>query len=893
MLRVVQSTSAGQAKRYYTEGLEREDYFLGRAELPGRWGGKGAVLLGLEGEVGRDSFHHLCENHMPDGEGKLTARTKANRRVGYDFNFHCPKSVSLAHALGGDERILPAMFEAVDEAMRRMEEEAATRVRRGGRNETRTTGNLVWAAFPHQTARPVDGVPDPHLHVHCYVFNATFDETEGCWKAGEFGGLKRSAPYFEALFHAGLERRVRKLGYETEERGDRWEIKGLNSELLAKFSRRTEVIEAVAAARGIEDAEAKAALGAKSRRSKKEGLAFDEVRREWVSRLTSADRETVRQVSVRSQDAAPKSSINREPRSEHESVPGFRHRQVAKRAVDRALEHCFERRSVADESRVLAAALRFSHGRSSEEAIRCEFESRDLLRKSQRGRNVVAMKEVVEEEKKLVALARAGVNAVAALGEPPRTTSTPTEVALAHLLSSRDRVTAVRAGPNVDSARLREEIGKRSRLCRFAPSQGSRDGQVDTESIAKLLGDEGTQCAARRSIIWVEEASRVGTRDAVNLLEIATKLRSRVIFAGDRRRHGATSRGDVLHLLEHLAKVRPQGSPSPRRSWPEPASVREQLARGEVRGALTSLHAADKVREVPCASWGKVLAADFARHLKQGRRCLTVVENKGTATRLTGELRDELRSLGAIGKKERVFESLSRVSGTLAERQDPTFYKKGQVVQFRQNAKGFRAGVRYTIVGRDPFGHVLARHGLKLEALPLRHADRFEVFDKGEIGLSVGDRVRMTRSGYAKSAPLFPGVANRPKRHRVEAGAIRTVASFTRSGDVRLDTGVVVPKDFAYWEHGFCVTSHEAQGRRADHVRLCVSGQAQPESLHVAVSCAKRALGILTEDRNALFQSEEESPKARPSALRTFEEYGRDSEESRHSRSPDLANGRE
>ena len=43
--------------------------------------------------------------------------------------------------------------------MRDMESEMKTRLRKGGREEDRLTGNMVWAEFIHTTSRPVDGYP--------------------------------------------------------------------------------------------------------------------------------------------------------------------------------------------------------------------------------------------------------------------------------------------------------------------------------------------------------------------------------------------------------------------------------------------------------------------------------------------------------------------------------------------------------------------------------------------------------------------------------------------------------------------------------------------------------------------------------------------------------------
>ena len=132
-----------------------------------------------------------------------------------------PKSVSLLYATTRDERILDAFRDAVDGTMHDMEAEMLTRVRKGGKNENRLTGNMAWGEFVHFTSRPVDGVPDPHLHAHCFVFNTTFDQKEEPWKAGQFRDLKRDAPYFEAVFHSHLAGRLSDLGLadRTHEKG--------------------------------------------------------------------------------------------------------------------------------------------------------------------------------------------------------------------------------------------------------------------------------------------------------------------------------------------------------------------------------------------------------------------------------------------------------------------------------------------------------------------------------------------------------------------------------------------------------------------------------------------------------------------------------------------------
>src|SRR5208283_4441570 len=130
------------------------------------------------------------------------------------------------------------------------------------------TGNMVWADFLHFTARPVDGVPDPHLHMHCYAMNLTYDDVEERWKAGQFGDLKRDAPYWEAAFDARLAHRLNALGVATEKKDYSFEIAGTSTALVDKFSRRRNAIEREAEKLGIVDAKGKHAIGYYGRENK-------------------------------------------------------------------------------------------------------------------------------------------------------------------------------------------------------------------------------------------------------------------------------------------------------------------------------------------------------------------------------------------------------------------------------------------------------------------------------------------------------------------------------------------------------------------------------------------------------------------------------------------------
>src|SRR6202521_3449362 len=375
MIRITQQNSASGAKRYYATA----DYYSEGQEIIGSWGGKGASRLGLEGMVDKFSFERLCDNLDPRTGKPLTVRTRTERRVGYDFTFSVPKSVSLLYAMSGDQDILDAFRASVDETMREIEAEMKTRVRMGGKDEDRVTGNMAWAEFIHTTSRPVDGLPDPQLHAHVFAFNTTWDEEERRWKAGQFREVKRDAPYFQAAFRVRLANRLQDLGFGVERKRDDFEIAGIPKDVLKRFSRRTALIEQVAAEKGITDPDRKAELGAETRENKGKALSWEQLRKEWDSRLTDRERTALAVVHRREHVAA------RPQRGE-----GL--------AVDHAIEHSFVREAVVPERKLHTEALKRGIGSVTVEDVAHEVGQRPLIRSDAAGRKMATTKEMLALE---------------------------------------------------------------------------------------------------------------------------------------------------------------------------------------------------------------------------------------------------------------------------------------------------------------------------------------------------------------------------------------------------------------------------------------------------------------------------------------------------------------
>ena len=212
------------AREYFEEHLCVGDYYDEGQRVAGEWFGLGAERLGLSGKVRTDDFLRLCENQHPVSGETLTARLNttrteggddvANRRIFYDFTFSPPKSVSIVAFLAKDTRILESHTRAVRSALREFETFVATRIRTGGAQSDRLTGNFVAALFTHDTSRALD----PHVHTHCIAFNATFDPVEQRWKALQNFELLRAKKFAENAYYHELTRELRGFGYRIRNR---------------------------------------------------------------------------------------------------------------------------------------------------------------------------------------------------------------------------------------------------------------------------------------------------------------------------------------------------------------------------------------------------------------------------------------------------------------------------------------------------------------------------------------------------------------------------------------------------------------------------------------------------------------------------------------------------
>jgi conjugative relaxase-like TrwC/TraI family protein len=871
MLRVTESKNAAAAKQYFGKSMVRSDYYSEGQEIAGLWGGKAAERLGLSGQVDQESYFALCDNLHPKTGEKLTPRQKENRRAGYDFTFSAPKSVSVKYELSGDERILGAFREAETETMEEIQSEMKTRVRKNGKDENRQTGNMVWAEFVHFTSRPVDGKPDPHLHAHVFALNVTWDDTEGRWKAGQFGELKRDAPYYQAAFDARLAHKLNALGHATERKGLSFEIADMPKSIIDKNSRRRNQIEDKAAKKGIVTSDGKHAIGYYGRENKTHGVGRPELRKEWKARLTPEEKAALALAGTGGGDAPV----------------------TAAQAMEYAVGHSFERVSVTSEKRLKAEALRYGVGSVLPEAIDIAARGKEIIRREVEGEKVVTTRAVRREELQMLRFVREGRGQFAPfardLGSVGELKGEQLQAAL-HVLGSRDRVVGIRGAAGTGKTTMMkgtiqslEEHGA-GHVFVFAPSaQASRsvlykDGFKEATTVAHLLTDERMQQAVKGQVLWIDEAGLLSSQETREVFQLAEAQDCRVVLSGDYRQHSAVARGDAFRLLEseaglsvaELKQIRRQKNNDYKKAV-------EEISKGTAKGAEKGFELLNKmgaIVEVAGAERHKRLVNDYMDATGDGETALIIAPTHAEGMELTADIRDSLKTSGRLGGHECVFVARRNTHWTAAQKGDARNYRAGHVVQFHKAVGGSRKsrnGVRGTSGGyaksesamvlRQDMGHVIVmRQDGSQAALPLESAERFSVYDTRSLAVAEGERIRITANGYGK----VEGRAGE-KQHRLNNGDIFTVEGFTKSGDIKLQGGVVLPKTFGHITHGYVDTSHASQGKTVDRVFIAVGDESlratNRAGWYVSVSRGREGVRIYTDDAEALKSAVQKSPE--------------------------------
>jgi conjugative relaxase-like TrwC/TraI family protein len=874
MLTISKPLSAGQAQTYHKEEFAnaQENYYSEGDRIRGEWHGRMAQEWGLSGEVREEHFERLANGQHPiTGEQLVrhqTAReyvdergetvSTMEHRAGWDATFSAPKSVSLTALVGGDEAICEAHRDSVKVALNEMEKFVQARM--GGNRPPETTGKWIAASFEHDSARPVNGYAAPQLHTHVVFFNLT-ETQNGEARALQPHELYRSQQFATAVYRTELALRLKGEGYEIEKgKSGQPEIAGYTREYLDASSARSQQIQAYLEQQGLRGAGAAQIAAHQTRDGKLPTISHAEMQRmhkEMAERFGNQPEQIIQAAHA------------------HEAERIGPDRQHFESALTYARDKNFERQAVADERELIRDVLKRSMGEASFAEIRERFEKSIqsgyfIAVESKSPSRAFTTERMIQYERDNVAEMQRGQGQNGPLVNPQTWQhvqeshahlSPSQRAAVEQIVSGRDKIMGLEgvagAGKTTSLSAIREAAECEGyQVIGLAPTSRAAhklaESGIESHTLQRHLIRHEAPTDGKKRLFVIDESSLASTKQ-MNEFFHGLHTCDRVLLVGDTRQHEAVEAGRPYKQLQEAGMQTARLDQILRQKDPMLKETVEQLARGDVRGAIANLEQQGRVHEIvnPQERFGAI-AREYAR---KPEGTLVISPDNESRRKLNSLIHREMQNRGDVSKDEhklRVLESRQEMTG--ADRQWAGQYEAGDVVRYSRGSKALKieAGVYARVSHVDPKeNHItIERETGTLQTYDPRRLSGVSVHREVEHEFSKGDRIQFT----APSKELK--VANR------ELGTIERVSS---EGDlsVRLDSGREVRfniREHPHLDHGYAVTSHSSQGQTAERVLIHVDTE-KSELLvnnrfaYVSVSRAQHDAQIYTNDGSKLSNS--------------------------------------
>ncbi len=714
-----QLEEGGRLTAYYTG---RDGRATWRADMPALV----AEAIGIDPRLmPRDEeMSRLFEGRRADN-GEAWSQHK-RKLSGFDLVFSPHKSVTLAAEFAGLPAESAAFCNAVDRAndraMRFVAQEMGWARKGAGGEDGADPGAVGWMSFRHHTARPTlplqDGkrgstylydapvAGDPHLHVHNFLMNlvVTADGRVGSLDTRALSDVrvKTFGAYFQAVLADELRRLGVRIGYDSGEQAV--VVEAVPEEVNKAFSKgRSQILDkakSFAKAQGLDwdgaTAEQKMDIlrdaGAEGRLGK---MKTDE-KRIWNEQAealgwhhTTALHETVHQPLSDEErfDRAYKFAaryLAEEFRTAatitHEKLGLYATRGLIDAGIAggpddiRSVVELIEQRGIRIRGEQVALVTGFMDDRvrvTNTAQLRIEEQVTHLARQGARDRtgslSAAAVRAAIDRaDVPFTAEQRAAIHA---LGEGSRLTML-TGVAGAGKTTLLQPIVDAWHADDRFSPKGREVVGV---AMAWRQADALKDAGIKTTSaLSPLLRmiEAGEFNATRNTVLVVDEASQIGPRPMLKLLELQAKTGMTIKMLGDREQAQAIEAGDSIELLKRAL---------PPEALPELlTTLRQATRRGrEIAGLFREGNAADALmmkradghamlaggdREQVVAQIADLYVARRDILLGSGsRRGITVsAPTNDDAAEISSAIRDRLKARGEITGPERVYAAIDQ-----------------------------------------------------------------------------------------------------------------------------------------------------------------------------------------------------------------------------------------
>ena len=530
-VRKIDAGKSGAAAQYFCQYYAQDETKI-HGEPAGKW------LSGYVGEVTHEQLLNAFKGCDENGKELIATMNGKEHAPGWDLTFSTPKSVSAVWAAGSEElreSIAKAHSESVKEAMQYLRENAfSTRHGKGGSDEAkRVPGSactMYIAEFEHSTTR----ANDPELHSHLVVMNMAKVKNEH--RCLDFNmRMKMSAG---ALYRCVLAEKMQAMGFGIAEgKGGSFELVDVDKDLQTHWSKRSkQITDAVGESASAEKKATAAVMTRKEKEEPDRARNFEK----WGEEAKAYGFDQTKISEIRHGKHAAREQID-----DHDIIKKALKNGIACRP-ERLTELCLNdaagatnaREAFARAERVRASMVEVKKVENGKE-VKCYTTLEMVARETQ-------MHAVAEGLQKSTAHGIKQRLVDAAKGR--KTLSLDQEKMLEHCCNASGiAVCQGYAGSGksyaLDAVRdAHEAAGYKVVGC--APSakaasglQGSAHIQSDTiaMTLINLNRPKGGLKLDDKTLLVVDEAGMVGTRDMSRLLEHAAVAGAKVVLVGDQK----------------------------------------------------------------------------------------------------------------------------------------------------------------------------------------------------------------------------------------------------------------------------------------------------------------------------------------------------------------------
>ncbi len=825
------------------------EYFKKGYYEKGKWLGPGAEKLGLKGEINDyQVYENIVNGLSPDGRQRLNKREVHidKRKAAVDCPFEAPKSLSVTALIGGDERLIEAHNQAVEEVLQLMGERyAKTRIVLAGKvQEVIKTGNMVIAKHDHFESRELD----PHIHSHCLVMNIT-QAPNGEWYSHLNDDIFRYQKLLGMMYQHRLAAKVEKIGYETEwKENGQFDIKGYSEKDLMSLSKRRRQILAVAGGANASWAERERAW--KKTRRNKEYVPLDELKVRWQSEAKDLELKIVK----------PR-ELELEPAHELEAAQASQ--KNLQKVFDDAIKHCSEKRvafKVEDIERFV-----LSHSRHTIDVNDLQpliDSSAELIHLKEKDGVRYTTQTAVQLELATIRLMQSGQKAVESIAHAEvlehyltQTTLNQGQRASVMLaLTTTDRVVAWQgvagAGKTHTLKQVKELVEARGgNVKAFAPNAKTtkvlgRELDAPAHTVDTLLNSKLPAEPEANQYWFVDEAGLLSAKQCYRLLKRAEQEKARIILVGDTKQLSAVEAGAPFKSLQQAGMRTAYMTESQRQKEPNLKLAVDLLAEGRIEAGFERLVANGCVQQVTKETKIDEIVRYYVSLTPAERsKCLLLAGTHDERKRITDALRLALKSSGSLGEDITLTQLKAKDLSEVERQGYISQFKIGNMVMPLRDykRKGLTKNELYEVVGKT------AEH-LRLKAADGRVLEvnldfKKAVFEREEIQIAVGDRLMWKKNNQALEQVngeevVVKGIDGSRVEIEEQDGKTRTI-------------DLAQPH---HLDHAIVRTTYSSQGETADRVIIAADSTIGKESFYVAASRARLELCFYTQNQRDLLE---------------------------------------